>query len=129
VTPVAALPSDRTAIDAATEALLVAPPMRPVLSPESEGEKETAKETASAPITPPPEAAPPVHAADPVAPPPIFRPRRVNEKHEVSAPAVIPLVRAPDDPGVPDDDILLNSETERGDQPGGWKGFLTRLVG
>ena len=45
-------------------------------------------------------------------------------------PPVIPIMRAPDDPGV-DDDIF---ETDRDPRPlnaqeGGWRGFLARWVG
>ena len=85
------------------------------------------------PSAPTPDPVPP--AAAPVTvnvPPPVFRPRRDIEKADSSRiPAVIPIVRAPDDPGVADEIV----EEEFDDpvrpepaQPGGWKGFLSRLV-
>lgn len=137
VTPVAALPSDRIAIDAATEALLAGLPLRPVVAiepvPELENPAqpavadENAREPADEPTAPAVDAPPPSPPPEPVAPPPVFRPRPADEKRDVAS-AVIPLVRAPDDPGVPEHDSL-ESEIERGDQPGGWRGFLTRLGG
>jgi HemY protein len=44
-------------------------------------------------------------------------------------PAIIPLVRAPDDPGVPEEDLPEDSEGGQDRQPGGWRGFVTRLGG
>jgi HemY protein len=62
----------------------------------------------------------------------VFRPRRDIEKADTSRTApVIPIVRAPDDPGVADE--RLDREFDDPEQPkqtqtGGWKGFLSRLV-
>jgi HemY protein len=65
-----------------------------------------------------------------VAPPPVFRPRPAGEaRAAVAAPAVIPLVRAPDDPGVPEDEFSDDPEGGHDRQPGGWRGFVTRLGG
>lgn len=79
--------------------------------------KAAIEETASEP--PPPA---------PVAPPPIFRARQ-DAKPAAPIPAVIPIVRAPDDPGVADE----TPDEEFADQPhpprqqvGGWRGFLAR---
>jgi HemY protein len=130
MTPVAALPSDKVTIDAATEALLAPPPMRTVI-PSPPADESPAAPTQEVDVEAPAQAADVAVSApiiDSIAPPPIFRPRPAGEKHEAAAPAIIPLVRSPDDPGVPEDD-RIDSETERGDQPGGWRGFLTRLVG
>ncbi len=69
-------------------------------------------------------------AAAPAAndvPPPVFRPRRDIEKPDAARiPAVIPIVRAPDDPGVADE--VLDAEFDDPVKPeqaqaGGWKGF------
>lgn len=67
------------------------------------------------------------------APGPLFRSRQLPEKSNVApVPAVIPLTRAPDDPGV-DEDLELDEYGEpnppRTTQAGGWRGFLSRLGG
>jgi len=62
--------------------------------------------------------------------PPVFRPRRELEKAQ-SIPAVIPIIRAPDDPGVEDEirrDEFDDEMKASGAQRGGWRGFLSRLV-
>ena len=71
--------------------------------------------------------APPAPAPAPAMPPPVFRPRPAQEKS--AAPAVIPIVRAPDDPGVDEMTDLLDPERPDQAQPGGWRGFWSRLVG
>ena len=47
-----------------------------------------------------------------------------------SIPPVIPIVRAPDDPGIEDDPVLRDEFTEQLNPPpaqaGGWRGFLSR---
>jgi HemY protein len=69
----------------------------------------------------------PASAATPT--PPVFRPRKVA----VAGPApVIPIVRAPDDPGVDitSDDPDADPSHQAGiGQAGGWRGFLTRWGG
>ncbi|OQW55888.1 MAG: hypothetical protein A4S14_11465 [Proteobacteria bacterium SG_bin9] len=81
--------------------------------------EEAAPESA-APTSPPPQ---------PAAPPPIFRARQ-DAKPAAPIPAVIPIVRAPDDPGVaadeaPDDEFADQPHPPR-QQTGGWRGFLAR---
>lgn len=80
--------------------------------------------------------APPVPPSSPPPPPvatlapPVFRPRRELEKAQ-PIPAVIPIVRAPDDPGVEEEirrDEFDDEMKPRGVQEGGWRGFLSRLV-
>jgi HemY protein len=74
--------------------------------------------------------------------PPVFRPRfRADTKpaHAAAASAaapaaVIPLMRAPDDPGVDDGDETTEATFDREPRPlagqeGGWRGFLARWVG
>jgi HemY protein len=99
----------------------------PVASPAA----ETAP-MASAATEPPAAAASPSPNASP-APGPLFRSRQLPEKGNATAiPAVIPLTRAPDDPGV-DEDLELDEYGEpnqpRTTQAGGWRGFLSRLGG
>ncbi|MGX9391313.1 heme biosynthesis HemY N-terminal domain-containing protein [Nitrobacteraceae bacterium UC4446_H13] len=90
---------------------------------------ETAS-TATAATEPPTAAT----ASSPNASPgPLFRSRQLPEKGNAAAiPAVIPLTRAPDDPGV-DEDMELDEYGEPNrpgtTQAGGWRGFLSRLGG
>lgn len=142
VTPVAALPSDRTltADPVMDEPVLPPPPAEPVSLPTpQDNSPETVSETATpAPSldadgseepaeTPQPESAAPPAPPPPAMPPPVFRPRPAQER---TAPAVIPIVRAPDDPGVDEAiDDLRDPERPGSAQPGGWRGFLSRLVG
>ena len=77
---------------------------------------------------------PPAAAAAPAAVPPLFRTRAdiptASEKPAPVIPAVIPIVRAPDDPGVDDgtdpDEFAVSLPPSRG-QAGGWRGFLSRM--
>lgn len=88
--------------------------------------------TATTATEPPAAAAAPSPNASP-APGPLFRSRQLPEKGNAAPiPAVIPLTRAPDDPGV-DEDLELDEYGEpnrpRTTQAGGWRGFLSRLGG
>ncbi|MGA9300016.1 MAG: hypothetical protein WBW45_07225, partial [Bradyrhizobium sp.] len=82
-------------------------------------------------VTPSPPAA---TATAPAAAPPLFRARAdiptASEKPAPVIPAVIPIVRAPDDPGVDDgtdpDEFAVSLPPSRG-QAGGWRGFLSRI--
>ncbi|WOH66466.1 heme biosynthesis HemY N-terminal domain-containing protein [Bradyrhizobium sp. BWA-3-5] len=79
------------------------------------------------PIPPKPaESAPP-------QPAPLFRSRRdIPKAVPAPIPAVIPLVRAPDDPGVDEDGPLDEFAEQIGPpkaQAGGWRGFLSRWGG
>jgi HemY protein len=62
-------------------------------------------------------------------PTPLFRTRADLSKPATPAPAVIPIVRAPDDPGIddeaPTDEFVEQIGTAKA-QAGGWRGFLTR---
>lgn len=136
LTPVAALPSDKAPAleaDFADEAAL--PPPLEVSAPEEPPKTLTASQDNSpaalplpvAPESPP--APPPVTAA---VSPPVFRPRRDIEKADAPrVPPVIPIVRAPDDPGVADeilDDEFTDPAQSAQAQPGGVRGFFSRLV-
>ncbi|MCK1719737.1 heme biosynthesis HemY N-terminal domain-containing protein [Bradyrhizobium sp. 141] len=152
-TPVASLPSDRGATiesSAFEEAMLAAPPPKRVTAAPSESQVEP---TVTAPAPAPAPAAqdnspliakeePAVAPAEPVQPTPepaestspaatpVFRARADLGKPAVAPiPAVIPIVRAPDDPGIddegPSDEFTEQIGTPKA-QAGGWRGFWSR---
>lgn len=122
MTPVAALASDK---DAAIETTRVE---MPGAQPARQISQDNRPEATAAPVG---NSAPPSPPS--AVPPPVFRPRAGLDRAATSGPvipAVIPIMRAPDDPGVDDD----NPETDREPRPlnaqeGGWRGFLARWVG
>jgi HemY protein len=125
VTPVAALTSDH--VDVAAEAShlpekLPEPASVAIESKVAPAEPEPAVEKA------PVEAAPAPVKTDNVAPP-VFRARPAGEARSPAPSAIIPLVRAPDDPGVPEDDFSDDPDAAHDRQPGGWRGFVSRLGG
>lgn len=68
----------------------------------------------------------------PERPVPVFRPRivTVTDRPTAAIPAVIPLMRAPDDPGVDDRDADPSAgETPVAAQAGGFRGFMARWLG
>ena len=88
----------------------------------------------AAPILAAPVPAPPPTEAVPAAAPPLFRarqdiPKAADKPALASIPAVIPIIRAPDDPGI-DDEAVSDEFTDRinlpSGQAGGWRGFLSR---
>ncbi|MGF6312342.1 HemY protein [Bradyrhizobium sp. i1.8.4] len=92
-----------------------------------------ALEAELAPAEPaPPEPAPPP-AAESAAPTaaPLFRSRTdLPKAAPAPIPAVIPIVRAPDDPGIDEDGAVDEFAEQIGPakaQTGGWRGFLSRL--
>jgi HemY protein len=148
-TPVAALPSDKNATiePSPFEEAMLAPP-----APQREPSALLANEASAEPAVVPSEPAPPapqdnspvitlapepVPAASPVAsspaePPqaaPLFRSRQDLPKVTPSSvPAVIPIVRAPDDPGIDDEGPRdeFAEQIHPTSQTGGWRGFLSR---
>jgi HemY protein len=91
---------------------------------------------AAPPAAPPqtaPQASPPQPEPEPqaAAPAPLFR-SRIDLAKASSAPAVIPILRPPDDPGVddeaPNDEFVEQIGTPKA-QAGGWRGFLSRWGG
>jgi HemY protein len=151
-TPVAALPSDKNATIEPSpfeEAMLAAPAPRreppAVLASESPA-KPAATPSEPAPPAPQdnspvvtlapepapaasPVAAPPAAPAEPPQAAPLFRARQDLPKVTPSSiPAVIPIVRAPDDPGIdeegPRDEFA--EQIHPTSQSGGWRGFLSR---
>ena len=149
-TPLAALPSDKSVTVEASpfEEAMLAPP-RQVAAESSLPHAGSAEPVASTqtPIRPAPraaqdnspaasvEAAPvPRPQAEPAATAqPIFRARQDSATSGApAAPPIIPIVRAPDDPGV-DDEPPAEEFAEQTDsaqaQAGGWRGFLSRWGG
>ena len=126
-TPLAALPSDKgVTVEASPfEEAMLAPPRR-----------ETPRELAPEPEAPAAPAAQDNSPAPPAVeavPPPVFRPRQNAARDGASpVPPVIPIVRAPDDPGIDDEppgDEFADSPNPAQAQAGGWRGFLSRWVG
>ena len=161
-TPVAALPSDKgDAIESSAfeQAMLATPRRAVVLEPPAPVEAEPAPEPATVPA--PPAAAqdnaPPPAAAEPEAAPapapaavapapaqpapepapvvaaPLFRARQdIPKAVPTPIPAVIPIIRAPDDPGIDDEgppDEFAQQIAPPKAQAGGWRGFLSRWGG
>jgi HemY protein len=147
-TPLAALPSDKqTTVEPSPfeEAMLapsrrVEPPREPpadVTPPPAMSPPAQDNSPALVPAEPSPTAAPAAAVPSPpqtespvVAAAPLFRQRQDIPKNPPSSiPAVIPIVRAPDDPGI-DDEPVADEFAEQISPPkaqtGGWRGFLSR---
>ncbi|SHL28883.1 heme biosynthesis protein HemY [Bradyrhizobium lablabi] len=161
-TPVASLPSDRgAAIESSPfeEAMLATPRRAVVLEPPSAGSEPGAELAAtsalaaaqdnapSVSVEPAPIDATPVVAATVAAPAPspsaesapvigpapLFRARQdIPKAAPAPIPAVIPIIRAPDDPGIDEDggrDEFAEQIGPPKAQAGGWRGFLSRWGG
>jgi HemY protein len=154
--PLSALPSDKNAAIESSpfeEAMLAAPPSarrgeisgKNLVEPPRERASEVfssaaqdnspANSTAAASAVA--SASPPPTEAVPAAAPPLFRartdiPKVADKPLAPTIPAVIPIVRAPDDPGI-DDEPEADEFAERiapaQGQAGGWRGFLSRWGG
>jgi HemY protein len=135
--PVAALPpASGTVTDAERSPMIPPPVASPPPAPEMK--TVTAVELADRPPSadaPKPDIAAAQPQPQPAAetPVPVFRPRVVPDPRTRPAPAipaVIPLVRAPDDPGVPDapDGGEFTDSPAPAAQAGGVRGFFSRLV-
>ncbi|MET0678359.1 MAG: heme biosynthesis HemY N-terminal domain-containing protein [Bradyrhizobium sp.] len=100
-------------------------PVRTETAPAEAGQTEPVAELASEPQKPA-ESAPP-------QPAPLFRSRKdIPKAVPAPIPAVIPLVRAPDDPGIDEDgppDEFAEQIGHPKAQAGGWRGFWTRWGG
>jgi HemY protein len=149
--PLAALPSDKdAAIESSPfeEAMLAAaprrvePPREPLAEPPADVPAPAAQDnvpvnSAAKPAIEPAPAvapAPPPTEAVAAAAPPLFRarqdiPKAADKAAQAGIPAVIPIIRAPDDPGI-DDEPVADEFTEQINpapgQAGGWRGFLSR---
>ena len=80
---------------------------------------------------PPPKPSPPSTESASAPPAPLFRSRQDIPKNvPASILPVIPIVRAPDDPGIDDDEPVTDEFAEQvgsaSGQVGGWRGFLSR---
>jgi HemY protein len=156
-TPVAALPSDKGGVieSSAFEEAMLAPPAPRKISAEPpdeaavepaapavvEPEPLAAQDLAAQDNAPPPAAepapvvapAPPPTEQAPVAPAPLFRARQdILKGAPSSIPAVIPIIRAPDDPGIDEEgarDEFSEQIAPPKAQAGGWRGFLSRWGG
>ena len=150
-TPVASLPSDRgTTIESSAfeEAMLAAPPPKQVTAassspvepamaepvPAAQDNAPPAVELPEAAAAEPVKPAPEPDESTPLAATPVFR-TRADLGNPAPAPilapipAVIPIVRAPDDPGIdddgPSDEFTEQIGTSKA-QAGGWRGFWSR---
>jgi HemY protein len=144
-TPLAALPSDRhAAVEASPfEQAMLAPshqdePLREPLAeagtpPAAQDNSPQAAAIAEASPTAAPAPSPPQSEPPPATAAPLFRARRDMPKgSQQSIPAVIPIVRPPDDPGIDDEPASDEFAEQVGPPPrqaGGWRGFLSRLGG
>jgi HemY protein len=150
--PLAALPSDKGgAIESSAfeQAMLAAPPSpqrgevsgKNLVEPPLEVEvappaaQDNAPAKSPAELAPPPAPPPPTEAV-PAAAPPLFRARadipKAADKPSPVIPAVIPIVRPPDDPGIDDEgemDEFAEQLAPAQGQQGGWRGFLSRWGG
>jgi len=145
-TPLAALPSDKhaTVEASAFEQAMLAPSRdEPPRQPAAEATtppaaQDNSPQAAAVAVDEPPPAAapapPPPHSESPPATAaPLFRARRdIPKANQQSIPAVIPIVRPPDDPGI-DDEPVGDEFAEQINPPprqaGGWRGFLSRWGG
>jgi HemY protein len=143
--PLAALPSDKhaTVESSPFEQAMLAPSHRdqPPREPPSEAATLPAAQDnspqAAAVAEPPPTAAPAPSPQQSESPPataaPLFRARRdIPKGSQQSIPAVIPIVRPPDDPGIDDEPASDEFAEQVGPPPrqaGGWRGFLSRWGG
>lgn len=157
-TPVASLPSDKgTTIESSAfeEAMLAAPPPKrvtvaseapaepaviapvptPAPAPAAQDNappaaKEEQAVTPAEPVMPAPEAA----ESSPVAATPVFRTRAdLGKPTQAPIQTVIPIIRAPDDPGIDDDgpsdeftEQIGTPKAQAKAQAGGWRGFWSR---
>lgn len=87
----------------------------------------------AAPVAAPAPSPPPSAESAPVGPAPLFRARQdIPKAAPAPIPAVIPIIRAPDDPGIDEDggrDEFAEQIGPPKAQAGGWKGFLSRWSG
>jgi HemY protein len=149
-TPVASLPSGKGATIESSpfEEAMLAPPAPRRAAAGGDGQVEPPAEITATPAAQ--DNAPSVVAAEPAPVPspkpspqqaespkitaaPLFRARTdLGKASTAPIPAVIPIIRAPDDPGIDDDAVADEFAEQIGPpnaQAGGWRGFLSRWGG
>jgi HemY protein len=81
----------------------------------------------------PPSSPAPFESATVAAPTPLFRSRSdFGKAPDVPIAAIVPIIRAPDDPGIEEEDVPRDEFAEQlapKVQAGGWRGFLSRFGG
>ncbi|UQR63815.1 hypothetical protein LRP30_00355 [Bradyrhizobium sp. C-145] len=102
----------------------------PAKEPAKEAVKEAVKEEPTITHSEPADPAPAPVESSPPAATPVFRSRAdLGKPGSAPIPAVIPIVRAPDDPGIddegPSDEFTEQIGTPKA-QAGGWRGFWSR---
>ncbi|RXH00729.1 heme biosynthesis HemY N-terminal domain-containing protein [Bradyrhizobium zhanjiangense] len=102
----------------------------PAKEPAKEAVREAAKEEPTVTHSEPADPAPAPVESSPPAATPVFRSRAdLGKPGSAPIPAVIPIVRAPDDPGIddegPSDEFTEQIGTPKA-QAGGWRGFWSR---
>ena len=106
------------------------PPAAATEPPAAATEATPAEATRPEPVAAPAPVPPKPAEAAPSQPAPLFRSRQdIPKAVPTPIPAVIPLVRAPDDPGVDEDGATDEFAEQIGTpkaQAGGWRGFLSR---
>jgi HemY protein len=134
-------PKDVEAEEQAPSPAAPAPSAAPAASdPAPVAEQDNAPPPAAAEIAPveavpapAPTPSPAPAESAPSRPAPLFRSRQdIRKAVPAPIPAVIPLIRAPDDPGVDDDGPADEFAEQIGPpkaQAGGWRGFLSRWGG
>jgi HemY protein len=154
-TPVAALPSDKSAAieakefeaqeikEAMSAPRRVEPPREtpaegaPLAAQDNSPANSSAKAAAVEPASPAPPAPSPQPESPSVTATPLFRARHDIPKDNAkgaqsSIPPVIPIIRPPDDPGIDDEPVSDEFAEQVGPaqgQAGGWRGFLARWGG
>jgi len=129
--PAAAIPAVAKPVEPETKlAEPVAEPAKPLEAAPPAAQDNTPPAPAPAADEPVPATSPAPAESTPAAPTPLFRPRQdIPKMPPAVIPAVIPIVRAPDDPGTdeegPRDEFAEQIGSPKA-QAGGWRGFLSR---
>ncbi len=137
-TPLAALPSDKgVTVEASPfEEAMLAPPRPRELAvdpvpPAATVEPSPAAAQDNAPAAAPePAAAATPAPSEPAGVTPLFRTRQdIAKSSALAVPPIVPIVRAPDDPGVDEESASGDPADPAQGQTGGWRGFLSRWGG
>jgi HemY protein len=129
------LPPQRTAAEPV--APVVSPPLASpqavvVQVPTPRAEEPAASPTPAEASMPAPESAASTPVSESPAPTPLFRVRTDLDRPSQPVAAIVPIVRAPDDPGVEEEELPRDEFAEQlapSKQAGGWRGFWSRFGG